>query len=110
MRPMPSPTLRTGNLRLRLTVWYGTAFSILLLLHIGVATVVHYRQLVAQYFHAAHEETRTIEGLMVQTPDGQISINENYFNHPEVRLSLDRLVDACVVGLGKHHALRLPAA
>lgn len=93
MRPMPSPTLRTGNLRLRLTVWYGTAFSILLLLHIGVATVVHYRQLVAQYFHAAHEETRTIEGLMVQTPDGQISINENYFNHPEVRLSLDRLVE-----------------
>jgi heavy metal sensor kinase len=86
-------SLRSGNLRLRLTLWYGTAFSILLLLHIGVATVVHYRQLVAQAFRAAHEETRTVEGLMYETPDGQISINENYFNHPEVRLSLDRLVE-----------------
>ena len=84
---------RSGNLRLRLTLWYGAAFSILLLLHIGVATVVHYRQLIAQSFRAAHEETRTVEGLMYQTPDGQISINENYFNHPEVRLILDRLVE-----------------
>lgn len=84
---------RPGNLRLRLTLWYGGAFSILLLLHIGVATVVHYRQLIAQSFRAAHEETRTVEGLMYQTPDGQISINENYFNHPEVRLILDRLVE-----------------
>jgi heavy metal sensor kinase len=84
---------RSGNLRLRLTLWYGSAFSILLLLHIGVATVVHYRQLIAQSFRAAHEETRTVFGLMYQTPDGQISINENYFNHPEVRLSLDRLVE-----------------
>jgi heavy metal sensor kinase len=84
---------RPGNLRLRLTLWYGGAFSILLLLHIGVATVVHYRQLIAQSFRAAHEETRTVEGLMYQTPDGQITVNENYFNHPEVRLSLDRLLE-----------------
>jgi len=84
---------RPGNLRLRLTLWYGAAFSILLLLHIGVATVVHYRQLIAQSFRAANEETRTVEGLMYQTPEGQISINESYFNHPEVRLSLDRLVE-----------------
>jgi heavy metal sensor kinase len=90
---MMTKSPRPGNLRLRLTLWYGTAFSILLLLHIGVATVVHYRQLIAQSFRAAHEETRTVEGLMYQTPDGQISINENYFNHPEVRLSLDRLVE-----------------
>jgi heavy metal sensor kinase len=93
MPASPPRSVRTGNLRLRLTLWYGTAFSVLLLLHIGVATVVHYRQLVAQAFRAAHEETRTIEGLMYQTPDGQISINENYFNHPQVRLSLDRLVE-----------------
>jgi len=93
---MPASTprpVRPGNLRLRLTLWYGTAFSVLLLLHIGVATVVHYNQLVAQAFRAAHEEARTVEGLIYQAPDGQISINENYFNHPEVRLSLDRLVE-----------------
>jgi len=85
--------INSGNLRLRLTLWYGTAFSVLLLLHIGVATYVHYRQLITQAFRAANEETETVEGLMYQTSDGQISINENYFNHPQVRFSLDRLLE-----------------
>jgi heavy metal sensor kinase len=86
-------SLRSGNLRLRLTLWYGIAFSILLFLHIGVATYVHYRQLVAQAFHAANEETETVEGLMYQTSDGHVSLKEDYFNHPEIRLRLDRLFE-----------------
>jgi heavy metal sensor kinase len=85
--------IRSGNLRFRLTLWYGSAFSVLLLLHIGVATYVHYRQLISQAFHAANEETETVEGLMYQTADGQISVNEKYFNHPQVRFSLDRLFE-----------------
>jgi heavy metal sensor kinase len=89
-------SFRSGNLRLRLTLWYGTAFSVLLLLHIGVATYVHYRQLIAQAFRAANEETETVEGLMYQTLDGRISINEDYFNHPEVRFRLDRLLEVLV--------------
>jgi heavy metal sensor kinase len=86
-------TISSGNLRLRLTLWYGSAFSVLLLLHIGVATLVHYRQLISQAFRAANEETETVEGLMYRTADGQISINEDYFNHPQVRFSLDRLLE-----------------
>jgi len=83
----------SGNLRLRLTLWYGSAFSVLLLLHIGVATYVHYRQLITQAFRAANEETETVEGLLYQAPDGQISLNEDYFNHPQVRFRLDRLFE-----------------
>jgi heavy metal sensor kinase len=64
-----------------------------LLLHIGVATYVHYRQLITQAFRAANEETETVEGLLYRTPDGQISLNEDYFNHPQVRLRLDRLFE-----------------
>src|ERR1700722_19776594 len=86
-------SFRSGNLRLRLTLWYGMAFSILLFLHIGIATYVHYRQLIAQAFHAANEETETVEGLMYQTPDGRVSLKEDYFNHPEIRLRLDRLFE-----------------
>lgn len=86
-------SFRSGNLRLRLTLWYGTAFSILLLLHIGIATFVHYRQLTAQAFRAANEETETVEGLLYQTPDGRVSLNEEYFNHPQIRLTLDRLLE-----------------
>jgi heavy metal sensor kinase len=86
-------SLRSGNLRLRLTLWYGMAFSILLLLHIGVATYVHYRQLIAQAFHSANEETETVEGLLYWTSDGSVSLNEDYFNHPEIRFRLDRLLE-----------------
>jgi heavy metal sensor kinase len=86
-------SFRSGNLRLRLTLWYGMAFSILLLLHIGVATYVHYRQLIAQAFHAANEESETVEGLLYQTADGRVSLNEDYFNHPEIRFRLDRLLE-----------------
>jgi heavy metal sensor kinase len=86
-------SFRSGNLRLRLTLWYGGAFSVLLLLHIGVATYVHYRQLIAQAFRAANEEIETVEGLMYQTPGGEISLNEDYFNHPQVRFQLDRLFE-----------------
>jgi heavy metal sensor kinase len=86
-------SFHSGNLRLRLTLWYGTAFSVLLLLHVGVATYVHYRQLIAQGFRAANEETETVEGLIYWTPDRKISVNEDYFNHPDVRFRLDRLLE-----------------
>src|SRR5580700_2414360 len=86
-------SFHSGNLRLRLTLWYGTAFSVLLLLHIGVATYVHYRQLITQAFRAANEEAETVEGLIYWTSDRTISVNEDYFNHPEVRFRLDRLLE-----------------
>ena len=86
---MPS-LFRSGNLRLRLTLWYGSAFSILLLLHIGVATYVHYRQLTNQTYHAEIQDLETTEGLVYQTSDGSIAMNEDYFNNPQVRMRLDR--------------------
>jgi heavy metal sensor kinase len=82
-----------GNLRLRLTLWFGSAFALLLMLHIGVATYVHYRQLVSQAFHAQIQDLETVEGLLYQGPGGQILLNENYFNRPQLRLRLDRLLE-----------------
>lgn len=84
---------RSGNLRVRLTFWYGSAFSVLLLFHIGVATYVHYRQLTSQAYHAEIQDLETTEGLIYQTPDGRIAMNEDYFNNPQVRLHLDRLLE-----------------
>jgi heavy metal sensor kinase len=86
-------SLDLGNLRLRLTLWFGSAFALLLLLHIGVATYVHYRQLVSQAFHAEIQDLETVEGLLYQGSNGQILLNENYFNRPQLRLRLDRLLE-----------------
>ena len=84
---------RSGNLRLRLTLWYGSAFSVLLLLHIGVATLVHSRQLTNRTIQAEIEDLETAEGLVYQTPDGRVSINVDYFNNPQASLRLERLLE-----------------
>ncbi len=89
--------LSSVSLRLRLTLWYGGAFAVLLVVFIGVAAFVHYQQLVKQVYHSAVQELETAEGLLVQTPDGQVTLNENYFNNPQVRLRLERLLEVLTV-------------
>ena len=85
--------LRVGNLRLRLTMWYGSAFALLLMLHIGVATYAHYRQLLNQTLHAEIQDLETVEGLLYQGPDGHIQLNQDYFNRPQLRLRQERLLE-----------------
>lgn len=89
--------LSSVNLRLRLTLWYGGAFAALLVVYICVATVVHYQQLVQQMYHSGVQELETAEGLLAPAPDGLITLNEDYFNNPQMRLRLDRLLEVLTV-------------
>ena len=65
----------------------------LLLFHILVATYVHYRQLVNQEFHAMTQDLETAEGLLYETSDNRLLLNENYFNRPQMRSRFDRLLE-----------------
>ncbi|MFC5865210.1 sensor histidine kinase [Acidicapsa dinghuensis] len=85
------------SLRMRLTLWYGGAFAALLVVFIGVATFVHYQQLVKQVYHSATQELETAEGLLVPAPDGLVTLNEDYFNNPQMRLRLERLLEVLTV-------------
>lgn len=89
--------LSSVSLRLRLTLWYGGAFAVLLVVFIGVATFVHYQQLVKQVYHSAVQELETAEGLLVPAPDGLVTLNEDYFNNPQMRLRLERLLEVLTV-------------
>lgn len=84
--------IRIKKLRWRLTFWYGTTFSIVLLMHIGVASFLHYRQLFQQSYHAEVQELKTAEGLIYEDTKGQVLFKEDYFNHPQLRFSLDRML------------------
>jgi hypothetical protein len=88
---------RTGSLRRRLTLWYGAIFGVLLLLHIGVATFVHYHQLVAQAYHGEIQDIETAEGLLYQTADGRILMHEDYFNQPRMPMQLERFFEPLVL-------------
>lgn len=84
---------RKPSLRRRLTVLYGAVFGILLLLHAGVATFVHDRQLVRQVYHGEIQDIETAEGLLYQTPDGRVLMHEDYFNQPRMPLQLERYLE-----------------
>ncbi len=43
--------------------------------------------------HFAVQDIETVEGLLFFTPDGSLSLREDYHNHPESRRLLERLLE-----------------
>lgn len=85
--------LKAGNLRWRLTLWYGSIFAVLLLAYVCVASVLHYYQLKTQIFHDEIQDLETAEGLLFEAPDGSVHLNEQYFNQPEMPFRLERMLE-----------------
>src|ERR1700749_5043411 len=81
------------NIRHRLTLWYAGVFSLMLLLFIWGATVLEYWQLTRQLYHAEIQDIETAEGLLAFAPDGRLVLHEEYHNHLENILMLDRYME-----------------
>jgi heavy metal sensor kinase len=81
------------NIRHRLTLWYAGVFGLMLLLFICGATVLEYWQLTRQLYHAEIQDIETAEGLLAFAPDGRLVLHEEYHNHPENILMLDRYME-----------------
>jgi heavy metal sensor kinase len=76
--------------RHRLTLWYVGVFGLILLLSIGGATLLEYWALTQQMYHAEIQDIETAEGLLAFGSDGRLVLHEEYHNHPENILALDR--------------------
>jgi heavy metal sensor kinase len=85
--------LRSTNVRHRLTLWYVGVFGLVLLLFILAATVLQYWQLTRQLYHAEIQDVETAEGLLAFAPDGRLVLHEEYHNHPQSILLLDRYME-----------------
>jgi heavy metal sensor kinase len=85
--------LRFTNVRHRLTLWYVGVFGLVLLLFIAGATVLEYWQLTRQLYHAEIQDIETAEGLLAFAPDGRLVLHEEYHNHPQSILLLDRYME-----------------
>jgi heavy metal sensor kinase len=86
-------TFRISHIRSRLTLWYVAIFGLLFAAYICTACFLQYWQLKQQLYHAEVQDMETVEGLLYFTADGQLSLHEKYFNRPESRLLLDRLLE-----------------
>jgi heavy metal sensor kinase len=81
------------NVRHRLTLWYISVFGLVLLLFICGATLLEYWQLTRQLYHAEIQDIETAEGLLAFAPDGRLVLHEEYHNHPQSILLLDRYME-----------------
>ena len=79
--------------RVRLTGWYVLVLGAILLLFIGATVTILYWQLFYQMSRFAVQDVETIEGLLYLSPDGFVRMHQEYFNHPQSRLVLERLVE-----------------
>jgi len=86
-------TIRLSHIRTRLTLWYVAIFGLLFAAYICSACFLQYWQLKQQLYHAEVQDMETVQGLLYFTADGQLSLHEEYFNRPESRRLLDRLLE-----------------
>ena len=86
-------TFRISHIRSRLTLWYVAIFGLLFAAYICTACFLQYWQLKQQLYHAEIQDMETVQGLLYFAADGQLSLHEGYFNRPESRLLLDRLLE-----------------
>jgi heavy metal sensor kinase len=86
-------TIRLSHIRSRLTLWYIVIFGLLFAAYICSACFLQYWQLKQQLYRAEVQDMETVQGLLYFTADGQLSLHEEYFNRPESRFLLDRLLE-----------------
>ena len=86
-------TFRISHIRSRLTLWYVATFGLLFAVFIGCACFLQFWQLKQQLYHAEVQDMETVQGLLYFTTNGQLSLHEEYFNRPESRRLLDRLLE-----------------
>jgi heavy metal sensor kinase len=83
----------TKYVRDRLTLWQVGVFGVLLIAYMCGATILQYWQLTRQLYRAEIQDMVTVEGLLYLNPAGELRLQENYFNSPQSRLLLDRLLE-----------------
>ena len=82
-----------SSLRARLTLWYMLVLAGVVALYVAGTSFVLFWQLSHQLSRFAVQDVETVEGLLYFTPDGRLNLNENYHNHPQSRLLLERMVE-----------------
>lgn len=81
------------HVRTRLTLWYVALLAAVLLLSWTFVGALLFVQLRGQIDHSAIEDVETVEGLLFYDASGQLSLREDYHNHPESKQVLDWLLE-----------------
>jgi len=81
------------TIRSRVAMSHLLLVSVTLVAFIALASGLFWVQLKRQLYRDAIQNVETAEGLLAFTPDGQLTLREDYHNHPQTKLVQDRLVE-----------------
>jgi heavy metal sensor kinase len=85
--------LRPTHVRTRLTVWYVAGLASVLVLSWSLTAAFLFFQMRKQLDHYAVQDIETVEGLLYFDVIGRLLLHEDYHNHPESKLVLDRFLE-----------------
>lgn len=84
---------RGGRIRTRLTWWYVAILGSILLVYAAGSAVMLWWELGRELDRHGIQDIETVEGLLQFRPDGRLFFNEDYHNHPESKLLLERYLE-----------------
>ncbi len=85
--------LRRKTVRAYLTVWFVSGLAAILLLYAAGASMFLLWDLRGQLYSHAVQDLETVEGLLSFGPGGRILFKDDYHNHPESKLILERYLE-----------------
>jgi heavy metal sensor kinase len=85
--------LRLKHVRTRLTLWYVLVLATVLLLSWTLTVAFLFLQMRSQLDNFGVQDIETVEGLLYFDSAGHLGLNEEYHNHPESKLVLERLLE-----------------
>lgn len=81
------------HIRTRLTLWHVSVLGVALVLYSLCASLLLLRDLRQQLVRHAIQDLETSEGLLYFGPDGKLNFRDDYHNHVESKLILERLLE-----------------
>ncbi len=81
------------TIRVRLTAWYVAMLASILVIYAFGSSVLVWWDLCRELDRHGIQDIETVEGLLQFRPDGRLFFSENYHNHPESKLVLERYLE-----------------
>jgi heavy metal sensor kinase len=84
---------RPKHVRTRLTLWYVFGLAAVLVLFWSLTAAFLFIQMRSQLDHYSVQDIETVEGLLYFNSAGRLLLHEEYHNHPESKLVLERYLE-----------------
>ena len=84
---------RPARIGTRLALSYVLLTAVSMMLFTAGTAAALFVQMRAQVTHFAIQDIETVEGLLAFTPDGHVTVRDDYHNHPQSKQILEHYIE-----------------